>query len=567
MKKRLIVIGGVAAGPKAAAKAKRCDPNMEVVVYQEEGEISYSGCGLPYYIGGIIPERKKLLIKTAEQFSQDGIQILKRHRVEHIDLEKQQISGLNLDTGKPFADTYDRLVMATGSEVIRPKVPGLELENVFQLHSIYDADAILAKVQSPEVKNVVVIGGGYIGLEMAEALTALGKKVTIVELAPQIATLFDEDIAGILQRYLEEKGITVLTSEGLEALRGKNGKVQGVRTPRREIPAEAVLLSLGVRPRVELASKAGLKIGKTGAIRVNEYLETSAEGVYAAGDCTETIHLVTGKNTWIPLGSTANKQGRTAGINVCGGRSTFPGVLGTAIFKVFDFHVAKTGLSMKEALREGFEPLQAIVRGYGRAHILPGGRESILKIIADKKTGRILGAQALGEGPSDKFIDTVAMALHGKMTCSQLATVDLAYSPPFSPALSPVIVAANVLLNKLEGKLEWLSPAEVKEKMDSGRDSFAVLDVRDLKEVQEKHIAKSIWIPLEELESRLGELDRDKELAVHCHSGLRSYKACLKLKHRGFKKVKNVDGGLLCWCYDLEQKTGGSKGQARKPAL
>ena len=556
MKKRLVVIGGVAAGPKAAAKAKRCDPNLEAVVYQEEGEISYSGCGLPYYVGGIIPERKKLLIKTAEQFSQDGIQILKRHRVDDIDLEKRHVSGLNLDTGKPFADTYDRLVIATGSEVIRPKVPGLDLENVFQLHSIYDADAILMKVQSPEVKNVVVVGGGYIGLEMAEALTALGKKVTVVEMASQIATLFDEDMAGILKQYLEKKGVSVFTSEGLKALKGKNGKVFLAQTPKRDIPAEAVLLSLGIRPRVDLARKAGLKLGETGAIWVNEYLETSAEGVYAAGDCAETTHLITGKRTWIPLGSTANKQGRMAGINVCGGRSTFPGVLGTAIFKVFDFNMAKTGLNMKEAVKEGFEPVQAIVRGYGRAHILPGGRESVLKIIADKKTGRILGAQASGEGPSDKFMDIVAMALHGKMTCSQLATVDLSYSPPFSPALSPVIVAANVLLNKLEGNLEWLSAAEVREKMETGRDTFAILDVRDSKEVQEKRIPGSIWIPAEELERRLGELDRDKQLAVHCHSGARSYKACLKLKHRGFEKVKNVDGGLLCWCYDLEQERG-----------
>jgi NADPH-dependent 2,4-dienoyl-CoA reductase/sulfur reductase-like enzyme/rhodanese-related sulfurtransferase len=563
MKKRLIIIGGVAAGPKAAAKAKRCDPNMEVVIYQEEGEISYSGCGLPYYVGGVIPERKKLLIKTAEQFSQDGIQVLKRHRVEHIDLKERRISGLNLDTGRSFVDIYDRLVLATGSEAIRPKVPGLELQNVFQMHSIYDADAILGKVRSPGVKNVVVVGGGYIGLEMTEALSVLGIKVTIVELASQIATLFDEDIAGILQQYLEKKGITVFTSEGLEAIAGKNGKVCRVQTPRREIPAEAVLLSLGVRPRVDLARQAGLKTGETGAIWVNEYLETSTEGVYAAGDCAETSHLITGKKTWVPLGSTANKQGRVAGINVCGGHSTFPGVLGTAIFKVFDFHVAKTGLNMKEAAREGFEPVQAIVRGYGRAHILPGGRESVLKIVADQKTGRILGAQALGEGPSDKFIDTVAMALHGKMTCSQLAMVDLAYSPPFSPALSPVIVAANVLLNKLEGNLEWLSAAEVKGKMEIGDDNFAILDVRDLKEVQEKRIPGSIWIPMEELEKRLGELDQDKELAVHCHSGVRSYKTCLKLKHRGFARVKNVDGGLLCWCYGLERKDGGDEPMAQ----
>jgi len=550
--KRLIVIGGVAAGPKVASKAKRCDPDLEVVIYQEEGEVSYSGCGLPYYIGGVIPERKKLLIRTAEQFGLDGIQVLKRHRVENIDLQKRQVSGVKLDNGQTFGDTFDRLVLATGSEVIRPKIPGMDLGQVFFLHSIFDADAILPQVQSAAVKNVVVVGGGYIGLEMAEALSQLGKKVTIVELAPQIATLFDEDMAAVLRQYLEKKGLVILTSEGLRGLTGQNGKVTRVQTQKRELPADVVILSLGIRPRVELARKAGLKIGETGAIWVNERMETSAEGVYAAGDCAETTHRVTGKRVWIPLGSTANKQGRVAGINVCGGHETFPGVLGTGIFKAFDFHVAKTGLNMREAKMEGLEPIQAIVRGYGRAHVLPGGKESVLKVIASRKTGRILGAQAVGEGPSDKFIDTVAMALQAKMTCSQLAEADLAYSPPFSPVLSPVIVAACVLMNKIEGTLGWLSAAELKEKRAASGDHFVVLDVREEKEVKEKRIPRSQWIPLDELEKRLGELDKNKEIAVHCHSGLRSYKASLKLKHHGFTKVENVDGGLLCWSYDLE---------------
>jgi NADPH-dependent 2,4-dienoyl-CoA reductase/sulfur reductase-like enzyme/rhodanese-related sulfurtransferase len=549
---RLIVIGGVAAGPKVASKAKRCNPELEVVIYQEEGEVSYSGCGLPYYIGGEILERKKLLIRTAEQFGLDGIQVWKRHRVENIDLQKRQVSGVKLDSGQTFLGTFDRLVLATGSEVIRPKISGMDLGQVFFLHSIFDADAILPQVQSAAVKDVVVVGGGYIGLEMAEALSQLGKKVTIVELAPQIATLFDEDMAAVLRQYLEKKGLVILTSEGLRGLTGQNGKVTRVQTQKRELPADVVILSLGIRPRVDLARKAGLKIGETGAIWVNERMETSAEGVYAAGDCAETTHRVTGKRVWIPLGSTANKQGRVAGINVCGGHETFPGVLGTGIFKAFDFHVAKTGLNMREAKREGLEPIQAIVRGYGRAHVLPGGKESVLKVIASRKTGRILGAQAVGEGPSDKFIDTVTMALQAKMTCSQLAEADLAYSPPFSPVLSPVIVAACVLMNKIEGTLGWLSAAELKEKRAASGDHFVVLDVREEKEVKEKRIPRSQWIPLDELDKRLGELDKNKEIAVHCHSGLRSYKASLKLKHHGFTKVENVDGGLLCWSYDLE---------------
>jgi len=371
-------------------------------------------------------------------------------------------------------------------------------------------------------------------------------------LAPQILTLFDEDFAGILRQYLEKKGVKIFTSEGIKALRGKEGKVTHVQTMAHEIEANGVLMSLGIRPQVELAKQAGLRIGETGTIWVNEKMEASAEGVYAAGDCAETTNLITGKKVWIPLGSTANKQGRVVGVNVCGGNATFPGVTGTAIFKTFDFNVAKTGLNMREAEKEGFHPVQAIVRGFDRAHYYPGRKESTLKVIADKETGRILGGQAVGEGPSDKFIDILAMALHGKMTCQQLASVDLAYAPPFSPALSPVIVAANVLTNKLEGKVEGIEASEVRKKLQASRESFQVLDVREEEEVKAKRIPNTIWVPYGELKKRLGELDKKKETAVHCESGLRSYKACLKLQQEGFENVKNIDGGMLCWCYDLE---------------
>jgi NADPH-dependent 2,4-dienoyl-CoA reductase/sulfur reductase-like enzyme/rhodanese-related sulfurtransferase len=549
---KLIVIGGVAAGPKAASKAMRCDPDLDVVIYQEEREISYSGCALPYYIGGAIQERGKLLVRSADQFLADGIQILKGHRVERIDLAKKQVSGVKLRDGQPFTDAYDRLVLATGSQVIRPKIPGLELENTFCLHSIFDADLILPQAQSADIKNVVVAGGGYIGLEMAEALTRAGKKVTIVEMAPQIATLMDGDMSAVLRQYMEKKGIAIFTSEPLREIVGRDGKVAAVRTEKQEMPADAVLLSLGIRPRVELARSAGLKIGETGAIWVDERMETSVKGIYAAGDCAETTHVLTGKKVWIPLGSTANKQGRVVGTNVCGGNAGFPGVVGTGIFKVFDFNVARTGLSMIEAAREGLDPVQAIVRGYGQAHLLPGGKESVLKLIASRKTGKLLGAQAVGEGPSDKFIDTVAMALQAGMTCSQLADADLAYAPPFSPALSPVIVAAYVLMNKMEGDLEWLTSAELDQRRKTRAEDFVLLDVREPKEVKEKRISGSQWIPLDEFEERIEDLDKNKKFVVHCHSGLRSYKACLKMKHRGFQEVANVDGGLLCWTYDLE---------------
>lgn len=554
MKKKLLVIGGVAAGPKAAAKARRCDPEMEIVLYQEEDDISYAGCGLPYYISGVIEEREDLISRTPGKFALEGIKILKNRRTEKIDIPNRAVSGRKIGSGETFTDHFDRLVIATGAYPIRPRIEGIDLNNVFYLRSIFDADAIFQQIQSESIRNVVIAGGGYIGLEMAESLALRGKNVTIVELAPQILTLFDEDFAGILRQYLEKKGVNVFTSEGIQALRGKEGKVTHVQTVARELEADVVLMSLGIRSQVELAKQAGLKIGETGAIWVNEKMETSVEGVYAAGDCAETTHLITGKRVWIPLGSTANKQGRVVGVNVCGGNATFPGVMGTAAFKTFDFNVAKTGLSMREAKQEGFHPVQAIVRGYDRAHYYPGKKESTLKVIADKETGRILGGQVIGEGPSDKFIDILAMALHAKMTCRDLANVDLAYAPPFSPVLSPVIVSANVLMNKLEGKVEGIRAVEVKEKLGTSKEAFQVLDVREEDEVKAKRIPNSTWIPYGELKKRLNELDKAKEIAVHCESGLRSYKACLKLQHEGFENVKNIDGGMLCWCYDLESK-------------
>ena len=554
MKKRLVVIGGVAAGPKAAAKARRCDPEMEIVLYQEEDDISYAGCGLPYYISGVIKKRQELISRTPGQFAQEGIRILKNRRIEKIDVRNHAVSGRKTGSGEAFTDHFDRLVLAIGAYPIRPKIEGIDLENVFYLRSIFDADAIFERIRSETIRNVVIAGGGYIGLEMAESLVQLGKSVTIVELAPQILTLFDEDFSGILRQYLEKKGVKIFTSEGIQALRGKEGKVTHVQTVSREIKTDVVLMSLGIRPQVEIAKQAGLRIGETGALWVDEKMETSAEGVYAAGDCSETTHLVTGKRVWIPLGSTANKQGRVVGVNVCGGSATFPGVMGTTVFKTFDFNAAKTGLSMREAEKEGFHPIQAIVRGYNRAHYFPGVKESTLKVIADRETGRILGGQAIGEGPSDKFIDILTMALHGRMTSKDLALVDLAYAPPFSPVLSPIIVAANVLMNKLEGKVEGIQASEAREKLQISKENFQVLDVREEDEVKRKRIPNSIWVPYGELKKRLSELDSAKEMAVHCESGLRSYKACLKLQHEGFKNVKNIDGGMLCWWYDVESE-------------
>ena len=312
MAKKLVVIGGVAAGPKAAAKARRCDPEMEIVIYQEEGEISYAGCGLPYYISGVIAKRDELISRTPGKFALDGIRVKPHHRVETIDLKKRMVSGRNLDNDQVFSDTFDRLVIATGAQPIRPRIEGLELHQVYTLRSIFDADRILESVRSEAIRNVVIVGGGYIGLEMAESLIHLGKNVTIVELAPQILTLFDEDLAGVLRQYLEKKGVRIFTSEGIKGIRGEAGKVTGVITSSREMEADAVLMSLGVRPQIELAKKSGLKIGETGAIWINEKMETSAEGVYAAGDGVEQL-INDGEEDMDPLGFDSQQTGEGRG--------------------------------------------------------------------------------------------------------------------------------------------------------------------------------------------------------------------------------------------------------------
>ncbi len=304
MKKRLVVIGGVAAGPKAAAKARRGDPEMEIVIYQEEDEISYAGCGLPYFVSGLIKQREELILRTPGKFALDGIRVKKHHRIEGIDVKNRTVSGRNLDGDIVFTDHFDRLVLATGAQSIRPKIEGIDLGNVYYLRSIFDADHILLSLREGTIQNVVIAGGGYIGLEMAESLIALGKKVTLVELAPQILTLFDEDFANILRLYLEKKGVQIFTSEGIKALKGIEGKVTRVQTAVRDVEADAVLMSLGVRPQVELARKTGLRIGETGAIWVNERMETSAEGIYAAGDCASGATIADAISEGARLGGT-----------------------------------------------------------------------------------------------------------------------------------------------------------------------------------------------------------------------------------------------------------------------
>jgi len=443
---RIIIIGGVAAGAKAAAKARRVNPNHEVIVYQDEAEVSYSACGMPYVISGVIDNERKIVIRQPEDFARDGIKVFTCHRVTGIDITAKQIRVRNLKNKTEQAVAYDRLILATGASPIVPNVEGINLEGVLTLRNISDLGRFKSRLNAQQPKRAVIIGAGYIGLELAEAFHGLNVKTTIVEKAARILPRYDVEMAQPVHDHLLENGVDLVLGDGLAKLHGEQGRVTAVETGSgKMIPAELVVLAIGVKPNTILAKAAGIELGITGAIAVDSRMETRIPGIFAAGDCCETVNRLTGTPIWMPLGDIANLQGRIAGENVAGGNAHFPGVVGTAIFKTFNLVVAITGLSEQSAQAFGFDPVSIVMDGNDRARYYPGQQRFSLKLVADRQKGRILGAQVIGRGSVDKMIDIIATAMLGNLTCRDLENADLAYSPPFSPVLSPVIVAAGAL--------------------------------------------------------------------------------------------------------------------------
>jgi NADPH-dependent 2,4-dienoyl-CoA reductase/sulfur reductase-like enzyme len=447
---RIIIIGGVAAGTKAAAKAHRVDPNHEIIIYQDEAEVSYSACGLPYVISGVIDDGRKIVIRQPEDFAKEGIKVYTRYRVTSIDNAKQRLRVKNLESNSEDLVDYDRLILATGACPIVPNIEGISLEGVLTLRNISDLGRFKTLLTTRQPKKAVIIGAGYIGLELAESFHELNIKTTIIEKATRILPKFDTEMVQSVHDHLLENQVELILGDGLAKLHGENGRVIAVETESgKMIPADLVVIAIGVKPNVELAKAAGIELGKTGAIAVDSRMETRTPGIFAAGDCCETVNRITGKPIWMPLGDIANLQGRVAGENVAGGNAHFPGVFGTAIFKIFKLTVAITGLSEQAAQESGFEPVSIVMTGTDRARYYPGRQEYTLKLMADRQDGRLLGAQVVGSGNVDKMIDIAATALLGKLTCADMENADLAYSPPFSPVLSTIIVAAGILKNKL----------------------------------------------------------------------------------------------------------------------
>ncbi len=549
---KIVVIGGVAAGPKVAAKIIRLNPEAEVTVVEQGEFLSYAGCGLPYYISGAVKEQKELMetptgvVRDAAFFKKvKNFKVLNHTRATSVDRvnKKVMISG---EACEQCELVYDKLVFATGAQEIKPPIPGITLKNIFSLKGIEDAEGIKAAIAEHKALNVTIVGGGLIGVEVAEALTEMGCRVTIVELLPQIMTIVDPEMAAHVEKHFEAHGVKILTSTKVMSFEGTD-KVQMVVTDKGKIASDMVVMSIGVRPNVELARDAGIEIGITGAIKVTPQMQTSDVDIYAAGDCAEKYDIVTGKASYVPLGSTANKEGRVVANTICGVTDSFNGILGSAICKIFNFSVARTGLGEKQARDAGFDVVTCLAPAPDKPHFMPDAKPLFLKLIADRKTRKLLGAQATGIGDGDKRVNVAATAITAGMTLDQIAQLDLCYAPPFSPAMDNILTAANIVRNKIDGKMDGICAAEVKAKMDAS-ENICLLDLRGPAELELIPTLKgAINIPLGALRGRVDELDKSKEIIAFCKISLRGYEGALILKNAGFNNVKVMDGGVLMW--------------------
>jgi len=451
MAERLIVIGGVAAGMSAASRARRLNPKIEIMVFEKSGFVSYGSCGLPYFVSDVIKAPENLVVYDAKFFKEKrNIDVYLHHEVLKIFPAKRSVLVKDLERDKEFEIGYDKLVIATGARAVKPNIKGVDLKGIFTIRFLEDGIAIKNFIKENSPKRALIVGAGYIGMEMAEALVSLGIDVTVVEMMPNILGSMDDEINEIVEGELQRNGVKLLKSTSVVEFVG-DGFVKGaILNNGVSLDVDLVIVGAGIKPNSEIARDAGIEMGRTGAIAVNQRMETNILGIFAAGDCAEAFHLVLGRPVYVPLGTTANKQGKVAGENAVGGNAVFKGIVGTAVFKVFDLEVARTGISEKQAREEGIDYVSTVIEHGSRAHYYPGGSKIRVKLIAERKTGRLLGAEMVGRDGVAKRIDVFATALHARMSIDELTQLDLSYAPPFAPVWDPILIAANDIEKKLK---------------------------------------------------------------------------------------------------------------------
>ena len=539
---KVVIVGGVAGGATAAARIRRLDEQAEIFVFERSGYISYANCGLPYYIGGVIENPQQLTLQTPESFfSRFRVHMKVHHEVTAIHPERKTVSVKKLESGEIFEESYDKLLLSPGAKPTQPRLPGVGIDKLFTLRTVEDTFRIKEYINNNHPKSAVLAGGGFISLELAENLRELGMDVTIVQRPKQLMNPFDSDMASFIHSEMRRHGIQLALGHTVEGFVEKEDGVEVLLKEEPSLCADMVVLAIGVTPDTYLAGEAGLELGIKGSILVNDRMETSISDIYAVGDAVQVKHYVTGQEALISLAGPANRQGRIAADNICGGDSRYPGSQGSSVIKVFDMTAASTGLNETNAKKAGLDVDKVILSPMSHAGYYPGGRLMTMKVVFEKETYRLLGSQIVGYEGVDKRIDVLATAIHTGMKATELKDLDLAYAPPYSSAKDPVNMAGFMIDNLADGILKQFHLEDLASLPHDG--SVTLLDARTAGEYRRGHIDGFVNIPVDELRERLGEIEAGKPVYVICQSGLRSYIACRILAGNGFD-CYNFSGGF-----------------------
>ena len=538
---KVVIVGGVAGGASAAARLRRLNEEAEIIIFERSGYISYANCGLPYYIGGIIVDKKQLTLQTPKSFgTRFNIDVRVRHEVLKINREDKSVLVRNLDTNEEFIENYDKLILSPGAKAMYPDIEGLDNDKVFSLRTVEDTYRIDDYINNNEVNNIVVSGGGFIGLELAENLSLKGKNVTIIQLSDQLMDPVDYELSSFIHPYLREKGLNFYLSTTINKIEDKNNKLNLILSNDKVLEADMLIMAIGVIPESKLGKDCGLKSGIKDSIIVDEHMSTSDKDIYAVGDVVQIKNRISGLDSLISLAGPANKQGRIAADNICGIDSSYKGGQGSSVIKLFDMTVASTGLNEKVLKKMDIDYDKVFLSPSSHASYYPDSTTLNMKVLFEKKTDRLLGAQIVGFDGVDKRIDVLSTAIFTGLKASDLKDLDLAYAPPYSSAKDPVNMAGFMIDNINKGILKQFFYEDLDNLID--RDDITLLDTRTIKEYSSGHVDGFINIPVDELRERINEIDKNKPVYVMCQSGIRSYIATRILANLGYDAY-NYSGG------------------------